>query len=118
MDPNACLTEIRSLVSDSREGQGLGNIEVRRLTDLCEALDEWIGRGGFLPSDWAPSWSLIVSWEPDPGKRTEWHPTDQIGPFSVLTRGNFESPAKAIDWAHAHLGGSLSYSLRPYYSRA
>ena len=38
--------------------------------------------------------------------RTEWHPTDDTGPFSTLTRGNFKSIDDAIAWGQAKLNGT------------
>ncbi len=58
MDVNATLAEIRSLaalVSDVSQPPAL---TAARATDLAErviALDEWIGNGGFLPTDWRTS---------------------------------------------------------------
>jgi hypothetical protein len=44
--------------------------------------------------------------------RTQWHPTDYVGPFSVLQRGAFTSIADAITWAQLNLNGT-PYSVRP-----
>lgn len=34
-----------------------------------------------------------------------WHPTDPTGPFSVLTRGAFETEYLAEQWAAEHVSG-------------
>lgn len=50
MDPDKALTELRQLTM-----KVLGSGEMTVATDLAlafSALDMWIGRGGFLPSDW------------------------------------------------------------------
>lgn len=44
--------------------------------------------------------------------RTVWHPTEASGPFSVLTRGMFRTPAEASEWARKHLGRT-DYEVRP-----
>lgn len=36
--------------------------------------------------------------------RTEWHPTEDHGPFKVLTRGAFDTHEEAMMWARTHLG--------------
>ncbi len=51
MDPNATLTELRGLVQESY-AEALTEDETHRLCDLVEALDEWITKGGHLPSAW------------------------------------------------------------------
>lgn len=59
MDPNACLKEIRYLVTKSRLATGetfaatLTPDEADRLVDLIDGLDKWIAGGGFLPAAWA-----------------------------------------------------------------
>jgi hypothetical protein len=39
--------------------------------------------------------------------RTEWHPTEQRGPFSVITRGAFDTEEEARSWGNTHLGGAF-----------
>lgn len=49
MDPDACLKEIREVVSQINDGvPGLATA----LAELVDALDEWIAKGGFLPNAW------------------------------------------------------------------
>ena len=48
MDPNAALTEIRSILA--RNDLELPDYE--RLAELTEALDKWLSNGGFLPDAW------------------------------------------------------------------
>ena len=36
---------------------------------------------------------------------TKWHPTDESGPYSVLTRGTFATTELAHDWARANIDG-------------
>jgi hypothetical protein len=46
MDVNSTLAELRAeLRADSPD--------VDRIAQLFEAMDGWLTRGGFLPSDWA-----------------------------------------------------------------
>jgi hypothetical protein len=47
MDPDTCLARIRALVA-----RQLAADEDTELAELCEALDEWISQGGFLPQAW------------------------------------------------------------------
>lgn len=35
---------------------------------------------------------------------TEWHPTEPMGPFSVLSRGCWDTQVEALDWASRELG--------------
>ena len=56
MDPNKNLDELRQLVRDI-QGRGLSTSTILQKTDqitnLFSALDEWIVKGGFLPSRWS-----------------------------------------------------------------
>lgn len=57
MDPNANLEQQRELVAEliqklDRE-EAIDDADVDRLCELVRALDQWIGRGGFLPDDWS-----------------------------------------------------------------
>jgi hypothetical protein len=45
MDPNAALTKIRELIADGDSADML-------LVEAFEGLDNWLCKGGFLPSDW------------------------------------------------------------------
>lgn len=55
MDPNATLARIYALMADVRQP----DVDVDRLeaagelVDALEALDQWLSRGGFLPTAWA-----------------------------------------------------------------
>lgn len=55
-------------------------------------------------------YTVVIPWV---GLRfaTEWHPTENVGPFSVLTRGAFASENDAIEWAREKLRGT-PYSVR------
>jgi hypothetical protein len=55
MDPNATLARLRHMVESVqggayRESEAVANLD--ELTELVAALDGWLSRGGFLPSDW------------------------------------------------------------------
>jgi len=52
MDPNACLERIRRLVKSQLQGDG-DEDEYAELAEHCEALDEWLSKGGFVPLPWA-----------------------------------------------------------------
>jgi hypothetical protein len=53
MDPNATLAELRELVADPTPADaGLWGIRLERMSELVEALDGWLCKGGFLPDAW------------------------------------------------------------------
>lgn len=52
MDPNAALERIRTIHRALMDDPS-GNLRlVDELLELLAALDEWLSKGGFLPSDW------------------------------------------------------------------
>ena len=51
MDPNANLQEQLQLADLILDGLGT-RANAERLAELVVALDEWIAKGGFLPSKW------------------------------------------------------------------
>lgn len=51
MDPDANLREQREL-AQAIINEEAGAIEAERLAELVLALDEWIDKGGFLPTRW------------------------------------------------------------------
>lgn len=57
MDPNATLAEIRGLLMSLEDGLSVDSAldAHERMADLVEALDEWLTRGGILPSAWQHS---------------------------------------------------------------
>ena len=64
--------------------------------------------GTFLHTGLDGYYTVLVPWSDKP---TPWHPTDRVGPFSVLCRGAFAYPYLAHAWAHARLEGQ-PYTLR------
>lgn len=56
MDPNANLEEIRETIKSLRGHENDSDAKIatdgERLADLVEALDEWISKGGFVPTEW------------------------------------------------------------------
>lgn len=53
MDPNATLETLRQLCADVENGITTDPEQlVGEFFDAVTALDEWLARGGFLPSDW------------------------------------------------------------------
>lgn len=50
MDPNATLARLRELAAD---GTHLTMTETEEMAELFEALDAWMSKGGFMPSDWS-----------------------------------------------------------------
>lgn len=48
---------------------------------------------------------------PYSARPTVWHPTDSVGPFSVLTRGAFASRVDAEKWATDNLNGQ-AYTIK------
>lgn len=57
MDPNAALTNLRSLLNDYNVAEDSGDLEMQDIVanDIVEVvrdLDAWISSGGFLPQKW------------------------------------------------------------------
>lgn len=56
MDPNATLKRIRGIVAVMNDPDTRPHVDIEQaLTELCElndALDQWLSKGGFLPSEW------------------------------------------------------------------
>lgn len=48
MDPNETLIRLRKEIANS------DNLDADTLVELFEALDGWLCKGGFLPTDWQP----------------------------------------------------------------
>ena len=59
MDPNATLSELRDLLLSMQETRERAEVvdpeDIDRSIELFNALDAWIGRGGFLPTAWLTS---------------------------------------------------------------
>jgi hypothetical protein len=53
MDPNTNLKELRSLVAGNVDKEFVSDHDTARMMELIGSLDEWLTRGGFLPTDWA-----------------------------------------------------------------
>lgn len=58
MDPDITLDHIREIVANYIEGEkGTGiedsNYDVENLSNLLRDLDDWLSKGGFLPTDWS-----------------------------------------------------------------
>lgn len=58
-----------------------------------------------------PYYTVVIPFEPDPARRTPWHPTESTGPFAKLTRGVFKDEAEAHAWAREHLGEGATYTV-------
>lgn len=43
---------------------------------------------------------------------TKWHPTENVGPFAVLTRGNFRTELEAHNWAQFNGIHSDTYTVK------
>lgn len=53
MDPNAALERLRELAKAAFEGDGPPDAQhAIEFAEQFQALDEWIVKSGFLPSDW------------------------------------------------------------------
>jgi hypothetical protein len=55
MDPNANLREQKEITERMLhpDSEHVDSGDAIRLAELVEALDEWIRKGGFLPSAWS-----------------------------------------------------------------
>ena len=66
MDPDRCLYEIRSLISQSRRLSPYPpsyHLKIENHNELCEkieALDRWLTTGGFRPEAWQYSERKII----------------------------------------------------------
>lgn len=56
-------------------------------------------------SDLEPYYTIIIPFVPREFA-TEWHPTEDKGPFMRLTRGNFKTVDAAITWGREKLAGT------------
>ena len=54
MDPNETLDAIRRVIKRINEGESQSD-DFEGICDLFEAFDEWMSKGGFLPTDWRKS---------------------------------------------------------------
>lgn len=52
MDPNTALANLRNIVGIARAVE-MSSPFTTAVCEAFESLDEWIMRGGFLPTDWA-----------------------------------------------------------------
>jgi hypothetical protein len=52
MDPDAALVELRALIYKSANDEA-DEWDHDRISELFQALDMWLMKGGFLPKDWA-----------------------------------------------------------------
>lgn len=52
MDPNETLRRLRKLINTPTT-EATAVAALMEMTDLFGSLDEWISRGGFLPTDWS-----------------------------------------------------------------
>lgn len=57
MDPNTTLATLRELCANQLSGKDGADPSTigGEIAEAFEALDEWITKGGFLPSDWQSS---------------------------------------------------------------
>lgn len=58
VDPDECLRRIREILQLDRP-----ELEASRLVELVQALDEWIGMGGYLPKDWRVPVATAAVWQ-------------------------------------------------------
>lgn len=53
MDPDATLAQIRDLiVKYQTSAEEMSTSDAAELVELVDGLDEWMTKGGFLPTDW------------------------------------------------------------------
>jgi len=52
MDPNAALANLRALVAESEAGDVDPRDTAEEFHEQFAALDEWLSKGGFLPTAW------------------------------------------------------------------
>ena len=73
MDPDTCLSEIRSIVQHVDDPDESDTVEDRceRLVQLVDGLDTWISVGGYPPGAWQPEARL--------GMRPAWNESTSAG---------------------------------------
>lgn len=55
MDPDDCLARMRRALINATTELGAGRLEaLDEVAMYADALDSWMTRGGFPPSDWVP----------------------------------------------------------------
>jgi hypothetical protein len=64
LDPNRTLAELRDFVISERAAED--GSYAADICDRVEALDQWLTRGGFLPSAWAPGTYVLDTPPADP----------------------------------------------------
>ena len=56
MDPNETLRQLRLAIRQARQGDAARMVtlaeSLETVTELAEALDGWLSKGGFLPQAW------------------------------------------------------------------
>ena len=53
MDPDNALTQIRELITKHQtSGEEMSTSDAAELVLLVDNLDEWLTKGGFLPTEW------------------------------------------------------------------
>lgn len=58
-------------------------------------------------------YSVVLRFEENPSRRTQWHPLEPEGPFCELTRGAFDSTSAAHAWARRNTPGAR-YAVRAF----
>jgi hypothetical protein len=54
MDPDAALAQIRELiVKHQTSSEEMSTSDAAELVELVDSLDEWMTKGGFLPTEWS-----------------------------------------------------------------
>jgi hypothetical protein len=54
MDPDATLTQIRNLIIQHQtSAEEMSTSDAAELVELVDSLDEWMSKGGFLPTEWS-----------------------------------------------------------------
>ena len=61
MDPNETLRLIRLTIKQMKVDDNAVIFAAHggELAEYVEALDEWLSKGGFFPSDWPSDWTTI-----------------------------------------------------------
>jgi hypothetical protein len=53
MDPDATLAQIRNLIIQHQtSAEEMSTSDAAELVELVDSLDEWMTKGGFLPTEW------------------------------------------------------------------
>jgi hypothetical protein len=108
MDPNEALRLVRESVGElvhADDDNTLPGSQVGQVVDAFTALDEWLQKGGFLPSEWRPvtgdTYFVEIVYNTDP----EGAPVDESDNSNRTLHGPFPAEHIALEWMDQRTDG-------------